>query len=323
MRDAVFVLTADAERDPCIVMVRAAMEARGATLTALSAAGFPGDLPLRLSLDATRTDAALGPHDLGAARSLWVRDLSTPQGFPEGMRADHRAAAAAQSDAALSSLFGCFPGFVLDPIEALSATGYKPRVQQLAARVGLDVPRTLVTNDPEAAAAFVRAQKTGAICKLIDSGSVGLEGSAFPTTEVTPDDLEHLGGLRLSPMIFQEKLAKELELRITVVGAEVFVAAVAPGDAVDVRMDPALVRGYRAYDGLPDGVRSGLLRLLDRLRLNFATADLVKTPGGRWVLLEVNSVSFFDHVERYAGLPISGAVADLLLGRAPPRVVPY
>ena len=320
MRDAVYVLSGSPDRDPCIALVQRALEARGATLTAVSAAGFPDRLPLRLALDGTRTAAALGPHDLGAARAIWVRDMAPAQGFPEGMRADHRAAAEAQSEAALSSLFACVEGFVLDPIEALAGTGYKPRVQQLAARVGLDVPRTLVTNDPEGAAAFVRAQPGGAICKLIDSGSVTLERSAFPTSEVSEDDLAHLGGLRLSPIIFQEKLAKELELRITVVAHEVFVAAVAPGDAVDVRMVPRLVHGYREYGGLPADVRALLLRLLDRLALNFATADLVKTRDGRWVLLEVNSVSFFDHIETHAGLPVSGAIADLLLGRIAPRV---
>jgi glutathione synthase/RimK-type ligase-like ATP-grasp enzyme len=120
-------------------------------------------------------------------------------------------------------------------------------------------------------------------------------------------------------MMFQELLAKELELRITVIGAQVFVAAVPTGDAVDVRSDPALIDGYRAYDGLPDAVRARLMKLLDRLGLDFASVDLVKTRDDRWVLLEVNSTSYFDHIERAAGLPIAGAVADLLLGRAPSR----
>lgn len=63
-----------------------------------------------------------------------------------------------------------------------------------------------------------------------------------------------------------------------------------------------------------------LVALLDRFGLDFATLDVVLTRDGRWVLLEVNTTSFFDHVEVCAGLPISGAVADLLLGLAPSRV---
>jgi glutathione synthase/RimK-type ligase-like ATP-grasp enzyme len=56
------------------------------------------------------------------------------------------------------------------------------------------------------------------------------------------------------------------------------------------------------------------------LRLDFATVDLILTPDGRYVFLEVNTVSFFSFVEKATGLPISGAVADLLLGRSAPRV---
>ena len=96
------------------------------------------------------------------------------------------------------------------------------------------------------------------------------------------------------------------------------VDALAPPDPSEP--DPALVDGYRAYDGLPDAVRARLMKLLDRLALDFASVDLVKTRDGRWVLLEVNSTSYFDHIERAAGLPIAGAVADLLVGRAPSRV---
>ncbi len=320
MRDRVVVFSADPEADPCIALVRAALEARGATLCVASTAGYPDGLPLRLDLDGTLTRASLGDVDLTAARSYWVRHAWGPASLPEGMRDDHRAACEAQATAALTAALSCVEGFVLDPVHVLDGTGSKTRVQQLAARLGLDTPRTLVTNDPGAARAFVRAQPGGAVCKLVESGSVSVGDAPMPTTEVTPSDLDAMEGLRLAPMIFQEKLAKALELRVTVVGREVFVAAVDPGDVVDVRTDPSLVAAYRGYDDMPGRVREGLLRVLDRLRLNFATADVVRTRDGRWVLLEVNSVSFFDHVERHAGLDISGAVADLLLGRAEPRV---
>lgn len=316
-REPHLVLSAAPDRDPCIALVVQAMRERGAELAVISTERYPDGLPLRLDLE--RNHTSLGEHDLGAARSIWLRDFSRAPSLPEGLRDDHRAACETQASAGLWSLLSCLDAYVLDPVEALTGTGYKPRIQRLAAREGLDTPRTLVTNDPDAARDFVRAHPAGAICKLIDSGSVGLEGASFPTTVVTDDDLAHMEGLTLAPMMFQELLAKELELRITVIGAQVFVAAVPTGDAVDVRSDPALIDGYRAYDGLPDAVRARLMKLLDRLGLDFASVDLVKTRDDRWVLLEVNSTSYFDHIERAAGLPIAGAVADLLLGRAPSR----
>ena len=64
-----------------------------------------------------------------------------------------------------------------------------------------------------------------------------------------------------------------------------------------------------------------LLALLNHAGLNFATADVILTPDGRYVFLEINTTSYFDFVEASTGMPISAAVANLLMGLAPPRVV--
>jgi hypothetical protein len=61
------------------------------------------------------------------------------------------------------------------------------------------------------------------------------------------------------------------------------------------------------------------MELMDRLELNYGALDLIVTPGGEHVFLEVNPVGEFWWLERWAGLPISEAIADLLLGRAERR----
>jgi glutathione synthase/RimK-type ligase-like ATP-grasp enzyme len=318
----VVVLTRDASSDPGIALVGRALEVRGAELAVVETGRFPAQLSLTLELDGNETHAAIGGVSLDGVRAVWVRHLEA-DALPDDMRPDERAASLRQADAALWALVECADTFVLDPPEALLAAPQKPRVQQLAARLGLDVPRTLVTNSADAVRAFAARCPSGMVCKLVESGSLGLADASFPTLAVSPaelDAVDGLGGLELAPMIFQERLDKALELRVTVVGAQVFVAGVDPGAAVDVRSDPELIRALRRFDDLPPPVVERLLRLLDRLRLNFATADIVRTRDGRWVLLEVNSISFFDHVEKWAGLPISSAVADLLLGIVPPRV---
>ena len=63
-------------------------------------------------------------------------------------------------------------------------------MQRMAARHGLDVPRSLVSNDPDAVRAFAARFPGGLVGKLIESGGVSLQGagglSAFPTFAVTP-----------------------------------------------------------------------------------------------------------------------------------------
>jgi hypothetical protein len=55
------------------------------------------------------------------------------------------------------------------------------------------------------------------------------------------------------------------------------------------------------------------LALMDRLGLVFGSIDMIVTPDGEHVFLEVNPNGQFDWVARRAGLPIYEALAALLL----------
>ena len=56
-----------------------------------------------------------------------------------------------------------------------------------------------------------------------------------------------------------------------------------------------------------------------RLGLLYGAIDLVETPDGRHVFLELNPSGEFFWLEQQPGLPISAALADILLGLAPRR----
>ena len=311
--------------DPCVDLVEAAIARRGGELLRLDTRAFPGEVTLSFGVGADAAPPIMGGLPLAGARSAWIRHLEVARALPEDLDPEHARAVQVIAGSTLFSLLETLDLFLLDAPEALLAAPLKARQAQLAVAVGLEVPRTLISNDAATIRAFARSCGGRVVAKMVETGSVGLRGAAgeraYPTLALDAEDLEELPGIELSPMIFQERVDKALEARVTVVGDQMFVAAVEPGDAVDVREDPALIAGLRAYEGLPDRVRRALFALLDRLCLNFATFDLILTPDGRWVFLEVNTVSFFDHVERHAGLPISDAVADLLLGLRPPRVL--
>jgi hypothetical protein len=53
--------------------------------------------------------------------------------------------------------------------------------------------------------------------------------------------------------------------------------------------------------------------------LNYGAIDIILTTGGRHVFLELNPAGEFFWLERAPGLPISEAIADLLLGHSPRR----
>jgi glutathione synthase/RimK-type ligase-like ATP-grasp enzyme len=55
------------------------------------------------------------------------------------------------------------------------------------------------------------------------------------------------------------------------------------------------------------------LQFMAYFGLNYGAIDIIVTTDDRYVFLEVNPVGEFFWLELYAGLPISHAIADLLL----------
>ena len=57
--------------------------------------------------------------------------------------------------------------------------------------------------------------------------------------------------------------------------------------------------------------------LVRRLGLAYGAIDLVLTPDGRYVFLEINPNGQYLWIEQLTGLPISEAIAEWLMHREP------
>ena len=79
-----------------------------------------------------------------------------------------------------------------------------------------------------------------------------------------------------------------------------------------------MLQGWRPYQ-LPNQVEEKILCLMDYFSLNYGAIDIILTPDDRHVFLELNPSGEFFWLERTPGLPISEAIADVLLGRSPRR----
>jgi glutathione synthase/RimK-type ligase-like ATP-grasp enzyme len=158
------------------------------------------------------------------------------------------------------------------------------------------------------------------VAKMMTPFSVSMgKPSAFVyTSEVGEEDLANAGQLRHSPMMFQERIEKARELRVAYVGGKVFSGAVDASKSAEGGTDwrlasPDECRWQMAE--LPDEVQEKLKTLMDRLELVFGAVDLIMTPEGDHVFLEVNSAGEWGMLERDLGHPISEAIAEALLDR--------
>lgn len=189
---------------------------------------------------------------------------------------------------------------------------------RLAQELGFTIPRTLVTNDPDEARAFFDACDGKMVFKAInretmDYGSWHLN---VPTTLVTEQHLDKIGLVRRLPSLFQETIEKQAEIRVTIVGNQLFPVRVEPKqgspDGVDWRHPETLARLTHESTTLPADIEVRCFALAKTLGLEFGAIDLVVTRNGQLIFLEINPNGQWYWIEHLTGVLISDAIADKL-----------
>lgn len=198
----------------------------------------------------------------------------------------------------------------------------KPYQLRLAKKHGFRVPRTLLTNDPQEVEKLVRASDRPIVYKALTGGVIHYPG-AFPsglfTTVVGDEVLQHADRVRHTLCMFQEYVDKAYEVRLTVIGDTYFSVVIdsqaMPTTSVDWRGENHLP--YGEHRPLPDDVVARTQALLTELGLVYAAVDFIVTPAGEHVFLEVNPGGQFMWMQHDLKLPMSDAVADLLIAGGP------
>lgn len=199
---------------------------------------------------------------------------------------------------------------------------------KLANHLGLKIPETCITNNPEEAKRFVLDHPNGVITKMQSSFAIyqdGKENVVFTNT-IGPDNLEDIESLQYCPMQFQEKINKKVELRITIVGDEVFAFAIdsqkLENSQTDWRKEGiTFLNDWVPYE-LPGEISDKLLQMMDIYQMNYGAIDIIVTPEDDYYFLEVNSAGEFFWLDRLVDERISDQIAKVLLNKAPRRYTP-
>ena len=322
----VLIITRSDDNDS-VSMVARAVERRGGRAIRFDTDRYPTEVRLTSYYGAGDEERLTlandeGEFDLREVTAVWHRRLNFGARLPHTLDRQLRHASLTETRAAAQGMLASLDAFRMDAVQHIRHAENKQLQLQAARALGLRIPRTLTTNDPASVAAFAESCGGGIVTKMLSSFAVyegGQELVVF-TNPVRPEDLADLSGLSLCPATFQEAIPKALELRATIVGERVMTASIdsqsSARAAHDWRRDGLrMVEDWRPYE-LPREVEVKLLRLMDYFGLNYGAADFIVTPDGGHVFLEVNPVGEFFWLERHPGLPVSEAIADVLLGRA-------
>jgi ATP-GRASP peptide maturase of grasp-with-spasm system len=194
----------------------------------------------------------------------------------------------------------------------------KLRALRIAARAGLPVPTTLVTNDRRALRAFV-ARHGRVVVKALGGADIFLcRDVAYPmyTAELTPEDVDGAPE-HFFPTLVQERLEKAYEVRTFVLDGACHSMAIFSQADAQTRTDfrrynyrrPNRTVPYR----LPGDVERGVRALMRDLSLSTGSLDFVRTPGGRHVFLEVNPAGQFGMVSQPCNYRLEKKVAEYLI----------
>jgi glutathione synthase/RimK-type ligase-like ATP-grasp enzyme len=228
-----------------------------------------------------------------------------------------------EAQAALAGLWRTHDAVWVNAPGRNAAAANKLHQLRTARRLGLDVPRTLVSNDPRALVDFAAGQRTGVVCKPLVHGLVsdgtGDHDLVLWTTRLEADDITALAGAGPEPYCLQELVPKQYDVRVTVIGGVAYAARIASQDEPDARVDWRRVPAGRLeheVEHLPPDVEERCLAVVDAYGLTFGAIDLARRPDGGYVFFELNPNGQWAWVEQRTGLPLRARLADVLTGVA-------
>lgn len=188
---------------------------------------------------------------------------------------------------------------------------------EVAHNIGLQIPKTTISNEPAVVRTFSKSCPNGTIMKLHGALAKSMDAQLFlPTIRLSDKDLDNLADLSYCPMIFQEYIDKMYELRIIYVEGIFFAGKIQHTEVqVDWRIAQGIESVWERYQ-LPNEITNKLRRMMQCLHLPFGAIDMIRNKEGAYVFLEVNPQGEWGMLQRELGYQIGETLAEKLIEQA-------
>ncbi len=290
----------------------------GEPATLLDLSEFP--LHSRLSIGYSNPEPALfhwngagSTIDFSQVKSIWWRRPQPYQHDPALTDTASIQFALNEASEAVSGLWHSLDCFWINDPHRDAAAHRKVYQLQIARQLGIPVPETLVTNDPDRARQFCAIHEK-AICKAFSATQTHWR----ETRLVTDQEIANFDAVRFAPVIFQRYVEAVYDLRITVIGNQIFPAAIHSQQTeykIDCRMDIGSAKIEPVT--IPPPVMTQLRSYMKKLGLVYGAIDMRLQPDGTYVFLEINPAGQFLFIEAETKQPMVRALADALANPPP------
>ena len=276
----------------------------GVTVDYLNTRLFPSQLRISFQVE-TQAGWLLLPD----GRELAFQDIKSVfwrtfygVGVPSLGNSYQETVAVNDSMSTLRSLMQACPAKWVNSWQAYEFHKEKPLQLRKAKQIGVTIPATLITNDPNKVTEFAQSFE-----KVIFKPVYGGAHTQFLTDELLEPKRMSLA-LRISPVTLQEYIPGT-NIRSYVVGDSVYSAEIRSG-SLDFREDS---KAELIPVEVPESVKEQALAITKAFMLEWTAIDWRLKPTGEYVFLEANFSPMFIHFERQTGFPITQKLVKLLM----------
>jgi glutathione synthase/RimK-type ligase-like ATP-grasp enzyme len=256
---------------------------------------------------------------LSEIMSVWFRRPLSPVPSARIIDSNARRLASEESLAAIEGLWTLLDCHWVSRPDSLRNAENKPLQLKIASQMGFTVPSTLISNQPDEFLRFYENHSNDVVIKPLRCGSLddGEKVKLIYTNIIERQKLDDVDLISLAPCLFQERIQKESDIRVTIFGEKLFAFEIKSQDyhstELDWRRESKLPLRYVPHE-LPKTVYDLCIKLVKNLGLTFGAIDLARVGTDKYVFFEINPNGQWAWIEQITGVDLSKALIDLLVG---------
>ncbi|MGK7898965.1 MAG: MvdC/MvdD family ATP grasp protein [Xenococcus sp. (in: cyanobacteria)] len=239
--------------------------------------------------------------NLNDIRSIYWRNFSSVR-IPTLKDQHQQQVAFNDSMSTLRSLMQATPTRWINSWQAYQFHKEKPLQLARVKQMGVNIPSTLISNDPEQVTEFATCHEK-VIFKPVYGGAYT---HLLTESYLEPQRLQQV--LSISPVTIQEYIPGT-NIRSYVIADSIYSAEIR-SDSCDFRDD---TKAELIPLELPEHVKQQSLAITQALKLEWTAIDWRLTPTGEYTFLEANPSPMFLYFEKQTGFPITEKLVKLLL----------
>lgn len=255
--------------------------------------------------------------DFSDVKSVWYRRPILPVVGLKSQRKSIKKFCEDESYEFLRGVWYSLNAFWISDPEAIRKAEHKIFQLKVAEELSFTLPKTLFSNNSEEIQNFYSHCNDQVIIKPLYMGFVDDAKSPMwiYTSSLTKKEVQNTKSLNIIPSIYQEKIEKNFDVRVTVIGDKVFAAKIVaqnlPKNIPDWRYSPIKNLKHFKYK-LPTEIEELCIRLVKKLGLEFGAIDFAVDKNNQHVFFEINPNGQWAWLENILKLPISSEIVNQL-----------